>query len=91
MPEVIDAPAAVQEEWRHPYGEKIESLSSITQPQHERTGLFTALRSGMTALLKRHPRPQPSVMHTPQRFELPIERIAREHPFLIIVAMSGLS
>ena len=91
MPEVIDAPAAVQEEWRPPYDEKIESLPSITQPQHERTGLFTALWSGVTRLLKRHPRLQPSVTHTKQRFELPLERIAREHPSLFILAMSGLS
>jgi hypothetical protein len=91
MTEVIDAPAAVQEEWQHPYDEKIDSLSSITQPHRDRRGVFAAWWSGVTRLLKHHPRLQPSVTHTKQRFELPIERIAREHPFLIIIAMSGLS
>jgi hypothetical protein len=89
MPQVIDAPDAVQEAWRHQYAEKTAPPRPIIQPQRGRTGLFTALRSGMTALLKRHPRPQSSVTHTKQRFELPIDRVAREHPFLFITAMSG--
>jgi hypothetical protein len=42
-------------------------------------------------LTARHPRPQSHVTHPQQRFELPIDRIAREHPFLFIVGMSGLS
>jgi hypothetical protein len=89
MPQVIDAPEAVRERRWHHDEEKTAPLRPIIQPQHERTGLFTALWSGMTALLKRHSRPQPYITHTKQRFELPIERVAREHPFLFITAISG--
>jgi hypothetical protein len=89
MPQIIDAPEAVQEAWRHSYDEQTAPLRPVIQPQHRRTGLFTVLRSRMTALLTRHPRPQSSVTHTTQRFELPIERIAREYPFLFLLGMSG--
>ena len=89
MPRVIDAPEAVQEERWHQYDEKTEPLLLVTQPQCGWTGVFTALWSGVTALLKRPAQSQPHVAHTKQRFELPIDRVAREHPFLYIKAMSG--
>lgn len=93
MPQIIDAPEAIQaERWpQHQEEEKTTPLAASAASRCERPGFLAALWSAVTSLTARHPRPQPYVTHTPQRFELPIERIAREHPFLFIVGMSGLS
>jgi hypothetical protein len=91
MPQVIDAPEAVQGERWHQDEAKTAPQLAITASQRPRPGFLAAVWSAVTSLTARHPRPQPYVTHTPQQLELPIERVAREHPFLIIVGMSGLS
>lgn len=89
MPQVIDVPEAVQEErWQRDEEKTAPQLPTI-EPQRKRTSVYALLRSAVGSLIKHHPRPQSSVTHTTQRFELPIERVAREHPFLFITAMSG--
>jgi hypothetical protein len=87
MPQVINAPEAVQEEQCHQYDEKTTSLRPIIQPQRRRTGLFTALWSGMTTLLTR-PAQSPRA-HTTQPCELTVNHIAREQPYLYIEGLSG--
>jgi len=89
MPQIMDAPEAVQvERWAWDE-EKTTRQSPMPEPQRKRTGVYAVLRSAVQSLINHHPRPQLAVTHTPQRFELPIERVAREHPFLFIKAMSG--
>jgi hypothetical protein len=89
MPQVMDAPEVVREE-RWPWDEEQTALqSSMPEPQRKRTSVYAGLRSAMKSLINHHPRPQPDVTYTTQRFELPIDRVAREHPFLFIKAMSG--
>ena len=89
MPQVIEAPDAIQEEQWYQDEEKTAPQSPLVVPRRERTRVFAFVRSAVETLINRHLRPQPYVTHTMQRFELPIERVAREHPFLYIKAMSG--
>ena len=91
MPQVIDAPEAVQGERWHQDEAKTAPQLAIAASQRPRLGFLAALWSAVTSWTARHARSQSHVTHLQQRFELPIERIAREHPFLFIVAMSGLS
>jgi hypothetical protein len=86
MPQVIDVPEAIQEERWQPYEEKTAPL--IAQPRRRRSGFVAALWSAVVSISKRYVHPQPHVTHTKQPFELPTDRIAREHPFLYITAMS---
>jgi hypothetical protein len=86
MPRVIDAPEAVQEERWLQYEEKTVSIAAS---RHERPGFLAALWSAVTSLITQHARLQPHVVPIKQRFELPMDRIAREHPFLYIKTMSG--
>ena len=91
MPQVIDAPEAVQvEQWHHDEAKTAPQVAIATS-QRPRPGFLAALWSAVTSLTARHARSQSHGTHTPQRFELPIERVAREHPSLFILAMSGLS
>jgi hypothetical protein len=89
MPRVIDASVAVQEERGYPYAEKTTPLSAVAELGDECTRFLAALWSAVTSLLPQHARLQPQVAYSKQRFELPIDRIAREHPFLYIKSMSG--
>jgi hypothetical protein len=91
MPQVIDAPEAIQgERWHHDEAKTAPQVA-IAASQRPRPGFLAAVWSAVTSLTARHARSQSHVTHTPQRFELPIERVAREHPSLFILAMSGLS
>jgi hypothetical protein len=89
MPQVIDAPDAVLEERWHQDEEKTAPLAAIAASRRARPGFLAALWAAVTALTTRHARPQSYGAHIQQPFELPMDRIAREHPFLYIKAMSG--
>jgi hypothetical protein len=89
MPQVIDVPEAIQEERWQPYEAKTAPLPLIVQLQRGRRGFLASLWSAVVSMSERYVRPQPRVVHTKQPFESPIDRIAREHPFLYIKAMSG--
>ena len=89
MPQVIDAPETAQEERWQRDEEKTAPQSQMVVPQRKHSSVYALLRSAMGSLITRHPRPQADVRHPAQPFELPIERVAREHPFLFIKAMSG--
>lgn len=86
MPHIIDAPEIVWQESCQESVKTVQPLPSTLQPQRQRAGLFAALRAAVTVLSKRSVHRTPSV---PQPFELPIDRVARQHPFLFIKAMSG--
>jgi hypothetical protein len=89
MPQVIDVPEVIQEERWQPYEEKTAPLPLSTQPRRRRGGFLASLWSAVVSMSERYVRPQPRMVHSKQPFELPIDRIAREHPFLFIKAMSG--
>ena len=89
MPRVIDASEAVQEEQWHQDEAKTVPLSSIAEPQHDCTSFLAALWFAVTSLITQHARLQLHVAPSKQRFELPIDTIAREHPFLYIKTMCG--
>ena len=89
MSRVIDASEAVQEERWLQYEAKTAPLSSIAGLQHDCTSFLAALWSAVTSLTTWHARPQSHVAPIQQQFELPIDRIAREHPFIYIKAMAG--
>jgi hypothetical protein len=79
-----------EERW-HQDEAKTSPLAASAASQHPRPGFLATMWPAVPSLTARHARSQSHGTHIPQRFELSIERIAREHPFLIIIAMSGLS
>jgi hypothetical protein len=89
MSQVIDVPEAIQEERWQSLAEKTASLPLIARPRRRRSGFLASLWSAVVSMSERYVRPQPRVVHIKQPFELPVDRIAREHPFLFIKAMSG--
>ena len=89
MPQVIDVPEAIQEERWQPSEAKTVPLPLSAQPRRRRSGFLASLWSAVVSLRERYVRPQPRAIHTKQSFESPVDRIAREHPFLYIKAMSG--
>lgn len=89
MLQVIDTSEASHvERWQHD-AEKTAPLPGITQPAQRRIGLLGVLHAAVVSLSKRTTRPQPWVKYPQQRFELPIDRIAREQPYILIKAMAG--
>jgi hypothetical protein len=89
MPQVIDAPQAVQAERWHAYEEKTAPLSSINESRRECHGFLATLWSAVTSWTTRHACSESYGAHIQQRFELPIDRIARKHPFIYIKSMAG--
>jgi hypothetical protein len=88
MPQVIDAPEAVQAERWHAYEEKTASLSSIDEPRPARRGFLATVWSAVTSWTTRHACSELHDAHIQQQFELPIDRIAREHPFLYVMSLA---
>jgi hypothetical protein len=89
MPQIIDVPEAVQEERWQRHQEQTVPQSPMIETQRERTRVYASLRAVVGSLMTRHLHPRADVIHTNQPFELPIDRTAREYPFLFTTAMSG--
>jgi hypothetical protein len=89
MPQTVDTPDIA---WQASCQESIKTvqpLPSTVKPGCRQTGLLVALRTAMTWLSGWRVPCTPRMVTVPQPFELPIDRVARQHPFLYIKALSG--
>ncbi len=93
MPSVLEAPELID------YDEYIETheltIRELTieqpQPRGTRPGFWRTLVHGITKRLTPTPRArQTPSCNVPRPFETPIDRLAREHQWLSILALAGI-
>jgi hypothetical protein len=89
MSQMIEAPEIVRETHWPQYEPDARSLPPFSQPRRGYARLFSGLRGLMAAFSKRRARYplRPGCQH--HQFELPIDTLARQQPYLYIKAMSN--
>ena len=83
MPSVIEAPETVEEEYVE---QSYETLAPMPVPRREFITKLTALLANVAPLHKQH-RNRQVLRH--EKVEMPLDILAREHPYLYIQAMVG--
>ena len=91
MPSVMDAPELVEYVETHDFAIEETLERELPQPRRARPGFWRTLAQKITL----HLTPEPLDRHTPEgsahrSFEPPVDRLARENPFLAAYALALL-
>jgi hypothetical protein len=93
MPAVIDTPAIVEHEAYALYGEHDRDNPHEEQPQARaaHAGFWQTVKQYVTRHRVQTPTGTPSLSHISRHpLEMPLERLAREHPTLFLRVFTGL-
>jgi hypothetical protein len=88
MPYVTDASDSVQEVLTSPADDTLQALPTTPPGQHT-PSLFAYLDGLITLARRAWARRERQVVQGTGKFELPLDILARKHPYMFIKTMSG--
>jgi hypothetical protein len=87
MSQMIEAPELVRKTQWSQYEPDARSLPPFTASRRGHTRLFSGLRGLLTMFSQRRVQHHPCLECQPHQFEMPLDTLARQQPYLYISAM----